>query len=257
METNVRKVIFVPILHSEADFGRLSRKIVDRYKMILGEEKWEKRQRMLSSFWKKISDYFADKDVSGMRIYQDGLIVGEELGKEIVWKAAEAGSLNYKLIKHLIMRGAMIEKTEDIELIKTERDYIVKMITPKSPFTRLVTRFQYTVIKDRLLEKRDTFIANQINHTLKEGETGILFLGARHNVLPKLSKDIVVEKLLEREDIGSPKRSRSEQWQENFLCKLMSGELDVYGDAFQKSDKVKSCVDTWYATSVQLLSSVD
>lgn len=203
----MRKVIFVPILHGEADFGRLSKEIVDRYKMMLGEEKWEKRQRMLSSFWKKISDYFADKDVSGWRVYQDGLVVGEELGKEIVWKAAEAGSLNYKIIQHLIMRGAIIEKTEDIELIKTERDYIVKMITPKSPFTRLVTKFQYTAVKDRLLEKRDRFIARQINHTLKERETGILFLGARHNVLPKLSKDMVVEKLLEREEILTLQKS--------------------------------------------------
>lgn len=218
MGTNVRKLIFVPILHSEADFGRLSRDIVDRYKLILGEEKWEKRQSMLSSFWKKISDYFADKDVSGMRIYQDGLVVDGELGREIVWKAAEAGSLNYKLIKHLIMRGAMIEKTEDIELIKTERDYIVKMITSKSPFTRLVTRFQYAAVKDRLLERRDRFIANQINHTLKEGETGILFLGARHNVLPKLSKDIVVEKLLERQKILTLQKGLDQNNRKNTSC---------------------------------------
>lgn len=209
----MRRLVFVPILHSEADFGHLSKEIVDRYKMIFGEEKWEKRQRMISSFWKKISDNFANKDVLGLRIYQDGLVVGGELGKEIVWKAAEAGSLNYKLIKHLITRGAIIEKTEDRELVKKERDYIVKMITSKSPFTRLINKLRYILAKDKLLERRDRFIANQINRTLKEGETGILFLGARHNVLPKLSKDIVVKKLLEKEEILTLQKSLDQkQW---------------------------------------------
>jgi hypothetical protein len=36
------------------------------------------------------------------------------------------------------------------------------------------------------------FIAHRINDTLGEGETGILFIGASHEILPLLSKDIEV-----------------------------------------------------------------
>ena len=203
----MRRLVFIPILHSEADLGNLREEVVDRYKKILDEAVWEKRQRMISSLWKKISDSFADKDVSGMKIYQDGMPTGGELGKKIVWKVAEAGSLNYKLVRSLIERGAILEKTEDLELVKKERDYIVKMVTAKSLFSRLINTFRFVLVKDRLLKRRDRFIANQINHTLKEGETGILFIGARHNVLPKISKDIDVEKLLEREEILALQKS--------------------------------------------------
>jgi hypothetical protein len=43
-----------------------------------------------------------------------------------------------------------------------------------------------------LLEKRDRFIADRINSTLQQGETGILFLGMLHSVQPYLDRDIDV-----------------------------------------------------------------
>jgi len=45
---------------------------------------------------------------------------------------------------------------------------------------------------ESILEQRDRFIARRINETLKEGETGILFLGMLHSVERHLSQDIQV-----------------------------------------------------------------
>jgi hypothetical protein len=43
-----------------------------------------------------------------------------------------------------------------------------------------------------LLRRRDAHIAKRIFETLAEGETGILFIGAYHDVLSKLPADIEV-----------------------------------------------------------------
>lgn len=46
-----------------------------------------------------------------------------------------------------------------------------------------------------LLEARDKFIAKQIDATLSDGEIGILFIGALHQVAQVLPKRIEVEYL--------------------------------------------------------------
>ena len=51
--------------------------------------------------------------------------------------------------------------------------------------------------------ERDRFIARTINETLEDGEVGLLFMGAYHDVIPHLAKDIVVEQLRERERVKS------------------------------------------------------
>ena len=46
--------------------------------------------------------------------------------------------------------------------------------------------------KNGLLKARDEDIAGQINQNLKEGETGMCFLGAYHDVVSKWSSDIKI-----------------------------------------------------------------
>ncbi len=45
------------------------------------------------------------------------------------------------------------------------------------------------------MEKRDRFIAKTIGETLRNGETGVLFIGAFHDVTPYLAEDIHVEEV--------------------------------------------------------------
>ena len=49
-----------------------------------------------------------------------------------------------------------------------------------------------------ILERRDQYITDRITQTLREGETGILFIGMRHRVDEKLSQDIKVSYLIYR-----------------------------------------------------------
>jgi hypothetical protein len=47
-------------------------------------------------------------------------------------------------------------------------------------------------LRDTVLEKRDRFIADRINVTLSDGETGILFIGMLHSLSRFLDSDIRV-----------------------------------------------------------------
>lgn len=44
--------------------------------------------------------------------------------------------------------------------------------------------------REALLKRRDQYIADRINSTLEDGETGILFLGMLHSLTNLLAKDI-------------------------------------------------------------------
>ena len=54
---------------------------------------------------------------------------------------------------------------------------------------------------DHLLEEGDSFIANRVSATLKDGELGVLFMGAHHDVVSRLAADISVETVKDREKL--------------------------------------------------------
>ena len=197
----MRRIIYVPIIHTSADFGSVAslieKKIIDRY----GEEKWERHKKAISDFWDSIYDYFRSLDVKGFKIYQDGLVADGDLGMKIVKAAAEMGSKNYLLVYNLVEHGATIMKTEDIEIVKKERDFVVEMAQSKSFMGRLLCYTKYRLYKGRLLKQRDEYIVKRIDETLKEGETGIVFLGAVHNVVFMLPKDIEVIEVKPKEEV--------------------------------------------------------
>lgn len=197
----MRRIIYVPIIHTSADFGSVAseveKKIIDRY----GEEKWERHKKAISDFWDSIHDYFRSLDVKGFKIYQDGLVADGDLGMKIVKTAAEIGSKNYLLVYNLVERGAAIMKTEDIEIVKKERDFVVEMAQSKSFIERLLHYTKYMLCKGRLLKQRDEYIVKRIDETLKEGETGIVFLGALHNVVSMLPKDIELIEVKKKEEV--------------------------------------------------------
>ena len=197
----MRRIIYAPIIHTSADFGSVAsdieKKIIDRY----GAEKWDGHKTAISDFWNSIFDYFRSLDVKDFKIYQDGLVADGDLGMKIVKTAAESGSKNYLLVYNLVERGATIMKTEDIDIVKKERDFVVKMSQSKSFIERLLCYIKYMLYKGRLLKQRDEYIVKRINETLGEGETGIVFIGALHNVVSMLPKDIEVIEVKKKEEV--------------------------------------------------------
>jgi len=205
----MRKLLYVPILHTSADMGSLAAKLEDRGSAMIGTEGWERHKKTISKFWDSITKYSKSLKVKGFQIYQDGLLAGDELGMKVVNSAAAKGSENYQIIKNLVSKGAKIMKTEDMKIVMKEVKLIKEMANSDSKLKRLACALQYKLLKNKLLKERDDFIADRINKTLVK--KGIIFIGAYHNVIPLLDKDIEVEEVKDK--------SKVEEYQKIFFLK--------------------------------------
>ena len=197
----MKKLLYVPVIHVDTDMGSIAPTIDKRSGEICGRDRWDKHKQIVATFWDQIEEYFKKLNAGNLKIYQDGLMAAGDLGQTIIKEGAGKGSRNYLIVLDLIKRGAEIRKTEDITLLKEEYDRILKLAQSKSLWERTTAYIGYRFHKDRLMEKRDRFIADTINQTLKVGETGALFIGAYHDVLSLLAGDIAVEEVKKTEKV--------------------------------------------------------
>ncbi len=188
----MRELYLVPILHMSADMGSLASVLDETAKAELGQEVWQKHKGAVSSFWDSIAQFFDALDVNGFKIYQDGMVADGADGLRIIREGIGQGSKNFEIIGKFLERGAILVKTEDLVLVKQEYAHIAKIAHSKSPKEKEVWALRYRVAQGRLLRQRDDFIAKRIEVTLGEGDTGILFIGAYHDVLSRLPEDIQV-----------------------------------------------------------------
>jgi len=188
----MRKLYLVPILHMSADMGSLASSLDETAKAEFGQEVWQKHKGAVSSFWDSIGQFFDAMDVKGFKTYQDGMVANGADGLRIIREGISQGSKNYEIIGKLLQRGAVLVKTEDPILVKQEYAYIAKIAHSKSPKEKEVWAFRYKVAQGRMLRQRDDFIAKRIEVTLGEGDTGILFIGAYHDIFSRLPEDIQV-----------------------------------------------------------------
>ncbi|OGO37145.1 MAG: hypothetical protein A2147_05975 [Chloroflexi bacterium RBG_16_57_8] len=188
----MRTLYFVPIIHSRTDTGSLAAALERSARAALGNDVLRQHGEVVSMFWDSIAAFFSTLEVSGFKVYQDGLLADGETGLHIVGQGVKGRSQNYMIIGDLLQRGAVLVKTEDILLVKQEHDYVKRIAESRTPREMEANTVRYKAAQARLLTQRDTFIAERISRTLKEDDTGILFLGAYHNVLPRLPDDIVV-----------------------------------------------------------------
>lgn len=188
----MRTLIYVPVIHTSADLGSLAKDVTSRGIADLGENIWQEYQRTVEGLWNVIMDYFASVDVSGMKIYQDGMVAEGEIGKKIVEEGVKAGSRNYELIARLLKRGAILVKTEDFNLVKEERNRLVSLTQAKTVIEKLIAFTKYKLVKNMILSKRDKYISMRIEETLIPGEKGILFIGAFHDLKNRFSKSMQI-----------------------------------------------------------------
>lgn len=188
----MKSLIYVPIIHTTADLGSLAKDVTKRGIADLGEDLWEAHRKTVDGFWDSISHCFNSIDVSGMKIYQDGMVAEGVVGQEIVETAIKSGSKNYEIVLRLIKRGATLVKTEDFKLVKEERDRLLAITQTKFIIKKLLAYIKYKFVKNRLLNKRDKFIAKRITETLSQDERGIIFIGAYHNIKERLPQDIQI-----------------------------------------------------------------
>jgi len=193
----MRKLYLIPIIHMSADMGSVASILDDTANAKLTPELWQKHKEIVSVFWDSIGRFLDSLDVNGFKVYQDGLVADGVEGLRIVRESINQGSKNYEIVGRLLERGAVLVKTEALSLVKQEYSYITKMTRSRSLKEREVAALRYKLARGRLLKQRDEFIAGRISDTLTEGETGILFIGAYHDVIHRLAPDIRVAQVKE------------------------------------------------------------
>ena len=197
----MRRLIYIPIVHTNSDMGSLASALEQSTAAVCGEERWERHKTTASHFWQMMSDYLETLDTRNLKVYQDGFVSDGDLGKNIIEEGVRRGSKNYEIILNLLNRGAKIISTEDMALLQEEYGYISQTMKAKTPSQRRLAYKEYESRKSQLTMERDSFIAGTINETLENDEVGLLFIGAYHDVVPHLTKDIAVEQLKEREKV--------------------------------------------------------
>jgi len=174
-----RRLLYVPIVHAEADLGDLAARAREATEKAQGPHAWARRQAIVNDFWLRLHAWAESQPTwAGVHLYQDGLpVCGHELA--IVSEVAAKGSPNHRLLRTLIERGGVLMGTESPELLKRELD-LARAQLDRPPGQAVDPRHA-----DRartLLERRDRFMADRIAATLPEAATGVLFIGAMHNV---------------------------------------------------------------------------
>jgi len=196
---NSRNLIYVPVIHTQADMGSMSVSLKQEYVKKFGKGKWQQHVREIDQMWEGLRDKIKrlNLDWSRVRVYQDGLpVCGKE--KEIIKDLAAQGSKNHEIVAWLLESGAKIEGTEDAPLLLREYSYIKKLGEAHTKEAQEKATQEYEDAAAKLLKNRDTFIKNRIDKTLNKGETGILFMGLLHKVDEGLADDINVSYLIYR-----------------------------------------------------------
>jgi hypothetical protein len=187
-----RTLIYIPILHAEADMGSLARSIHHLVVQKLGSQAWQSNVDLIGRMWAHIRGTVESWNLpwQKVRLYEDGLpLCGHE--RQIVETLADAGSPNHQLLLSLTKRGATLEGTESPQLLVEEYRLARLILGARDPQHAAKIQARYAAQSRRLLVRRDRYIVGRINESLRAGETGILFLGMLHS-LPRLAKDIRV-----------------------------------------------------------------
>ncbi len=180
------RLIYVPVVHSNAEMGSAAASYRAAFVARFGEAKWQERSAQFAAIWQSIGAGIAalHLDLGRVKLYQDSLpLCGRELA--LTRELAEQGSQNHRLLATLVDGGATLVGTESPALLLEEY--------------RLLQSAERTVEQAAaLLEQRDRFIAERIAETLGDDETGLLFIGALHEVARFLPARIRVEYLAPR-----------------------------------------------------------
>ncbi len=179
----MRALIYVPIVHSEVDLGSMAEEVRRRFQEAFGADEWARRFASVEAMWDGLRTKLCalPVDWSRTRLYQDGLPVCDR-EHEIVRELAAKGSRNHQLLVELMGRGATLVGTESPELMVKEYRRVQRLVHASRESAEDEAGEELKREGESILRERDAFIAARIDSTLREGETGILFLGLLHRV---------------------------------------------------------------------------
>jgi hypothetical protein len=208
MPKNVqRPLIWVPIIHSQADLGKMRERVRNLYVRKMGRAKWRQHVQTVDRMWREIRAGVEALalDYGKVRLYQDGLPnCGHE--PQIVRDLAQAGSQNHRLLLDLMERGAKITGTESPEFLLEEYELAQQVLVSADSRGAGNRRPVQSDLGKRILEKRDRYIAERIGQTLRAGETGLVFLGMLHSLAGHLPADVQMVRLDEAREAARQRK---------------------------------------------------
>ena len=193
-----RTLIYFPIVHTQADMGAFKESVARATLEKAGRTGLARKTAAIDQIWTEIEAAIDALALSfdRVRLYQDGLpVCGREV--EIVTELAQAGSRNHQLLVRLMAQGAVLMGTESGDLLVQEYQLAKQSLTIRPPRAAGVAAAR-RALSEALLQRRDQFMAQRLNDTLKDGETGILFLGMLHSLERYLQPDVKVIYPLQR-----------------------------------------------------------
>ncbi|HHT9119671.1 MAG TPA: hypothetical protein ACFYD3_03875 [Candidatus Hypogeohydataceae bacterium YC41] len=209
----MRRLIYVPIIHTQIDMGSLSAQLEQEYVKKFGRTRWLEHKQAVERMWVEIENRVTQLQTPIQKVYQDGLpVCSKEM--ELTTELAKKGSRNHQILLKLVQQGAELVGTEDPKLLREEYNTISKVARQARDNLE-----EYKKGVTERLEKRDSFIAQRINETLKPGETGILFIGILHKVNARLPKDIQVELFMEHLRQEEKRAAKSHGEKKGFNCR--------------------------------------
>lgn len=191
-----RRLVLIPIIHTQVDQGSMSESIRRLYVRQQGQRKWDQHVRAIEKKWCQIEASIEELNLnySDVRLYQDGLpVCGHEAA--IVDELAQAGSRNHRLLLNLVEKGARLTGTESPELLLEEYELARHVLVSLESRQGRAAACSQRERSKGILERRDRFIARRIDETLGSTETGLLFLGLLHSLEGYLPPDISVRRI--------------------------------------------------------------
>ena len=78
----MKRLLYIPIIHDEADLGSASAALAQRSAVLSGERRWVLHRETVGKFWERITAYLHSFDPHQLRVYQDGLAADGEMGRK-------------------------------------------------------------------------------------------------------------------------------------------------------------------------------
>ena len=184
---------YVLIIHSVEDYGSLVQAIKEAFTKKYGGITFDNLQKEIHGFWQTVEKRIKETipDVRGLVIYHDGFPVGDREKVLALFRymcGDHPESPNFCLVKKLLKEGAVLEGTEDMNLVKEQLEMYRRATESSSPEKQAEILAAVSDCSNEILKLRDIFIAQRIRDTLPESGRGILFIGRDHDVISELEK---------------------------------------------------------------------
>jgi hypothetical protein len=155
-----RKLFFVPLIYS-------------------GKESSAEFTDKLDNYWRQVEEQLSDLELKlgqVSRIYHELIPSGGEEGLKAL---KDLNEKSHQAVQTRVDKGSQLEASEDAELLTEVMDWSRCLAIGLQNQKVLNTVYQSYVEAGK---KRDEFVARRIDETLKENETGILFMREGHQV---------------------------------------------------------------------------